>query len=30
MHNPNVKILFREFINNLVILAWHIYHEEHE
>lgn len=29
-HNPYGKILFREFVNHLVTLAFYIYHEEHE
>lgn len=27
-HNPDRKVLFREFLNNLVVLASHLYHSE--
>ena len=30
MHNPYGKILFREFTNYLVTLAFHIYQSQHE
>ena len=30
MHNPYTKVLFREFTNNLVTLAYHLYHDQQE
>ncbi len=30
IHNPRAKVLFREFINSLVTLAWYIFHDVHE
>ncbi|XP_041359048.1 radial spoke head 10 homolog B-like isoform X2 [Gigantopelta aegis] len=30
LHNPYEKILQREFINYLIILSFHLYHEEHD
>ena len=30
IHNPYGKVLFREFTNSMVALAYHIYQEEQE
>ncbi|KAK3611960.1 hypothetical protein CHS0354_011618 [Potamilus streckersoni] len=30
LHNPYDRILLREFINNLIIISYHLFHEEHE
>lgn len=30
LHNPYEKILLRQFVNNLIVLAYHMYKEEAE
>ncbi|OWF43641.1 radial spoke head 10 homolog B-like [Mizuhopecten yessoensis] len=30
IHNPYERILIRQFVNSLIILAYYLYHEEHE
>ena len=29
LHNPDDRILQRQFVNNLIVLAYHLYHKEH-
>lgn len=30
IHNPYERILQRQFFNDLIVIAYHLYNEEHE
>ena len=29
LHSPDERILQRQFVNNIIVLAYHLYHKDH-